>query len=160
MFGRGRNYMEKETIYIINKKMKKSSKYKYIRGKQITDPESGKRIYDINNYRLPSVTTILAATKDQTFLKNWKAKVGDEEAERIKNLSGRRGTAMHKFLENHITGVGYDDLTPIGCEAKPMAQKLLKWVLRLFQNTTVQKLCYTILGCMLGLLISYVFTMI
>jgi len=126
MFGRGRNYMVKETIYIINKKMKKSSKYKYIRGKQITDPESGKRIYDINNYRLPSVTTILAATKDQTFLKNWKAKVGDEEAERIKNLSGRRGTAMHKFLENHITGVGYDDLTPIGCEAKPMAQKIIE----------------------------------
>jgi len=126
MSGRGRNYTEKETIYIINKKMKKSSKYKYIRGKQITDPESGKRIYDINNYRLPSVTTILAATKDQTFLKNWKAKVGDEEAERIKNLSGRRGTAMHKFLENHITGVGYDDLTPIGCEAKPMAQKIIE----------------------------------
>jgi len=126
MSGRGRNYMVKETIYIINKKMKKSSKYKYIRGKQITDPESGKRIYDINNYRLPSVTTILAATKDQTFLKNWKAKVGDEEAERIKNLSGRRGTAMHKFLENHITGVGYDDLTPIGCEAKPMAQKIIE----------------------------------
>jgi len=126
MFGRGRNYTVKETIYIINKKMKKSNKYKYIRGKQITDPESGKRIYDINNSRLPSVTTILAATKDQTFLKNWKAKVGDEEAERIKNLSGRRGTSMHKFLESHIQGIGYDDLTPIGCQAKPMAQKIIE----------------------------------
>ena len=106
--------------------MKKSNKYNYIQGKQITDHESGKRVYDINNSRLPSVTTILAATKNQQFLKNWKARVGEQEAERIKNLSGKRGTAMHKFLENHITGVGYDDLTPIGCEAKPMAQKVIE----------------------------------
>ena len=106
--------------------MKKSNKYSYIQGKQITDHESGKRVYDINNSRLPSVTTILAATKNQQFLKDWKDKVGKEEAERIKNLSGKRGTAMHKFLENHITGVGYDDLTPIGCEAKPMAEKIIE----------------------------------
>ena len=33
---------------------------------------------------------------------------------------------MHKFLENHITGVGYDDLTGIGQEAKPMAQKIIE----------------------------------
>ncbi len=106
--------------------MKKSNKYNYIQGKQITDHESGKRVYDINNSRLPSVTTILAATKNQQFLKDWKGRVGKEEAERIKNLSSRRGTAMHKFLENHIQGIGYDDLTPIGCEAKPMAEKIIE----------------------------------
>ena len=106
--------------------MKKSNKYNYIQGKQITDHGSGKRVYDINNSRLPSVTTILAATKNQQFLKNWKARVGEQEAERIKNLSGKRGTAMHKFLENYIQGVGYDDLTPIGCEAKPMATKIIE----------------------------------
>ena len=33
---------------------------------------------------------------------------------------------MHKFLESHITGVGYDDLTEIGQEAKPMAQKVIE----------------------------------
>ena len=106
--------------------MKKSNKYKYIEGKQITDPDSGHRIYDIVGYRLPSVTTILGRTKNQQFLKDWKAKVGEQEADRIKNLSSRRGTAMHKFLENHITGVGYDDLTGIGQEAKPMAQKIIE----------------------------------
>ena len=108
------------------KGMKKSSKYKYIQGKQITNHETGTRVYDIVGYRLPSVTTVLGATKNQQFLKDWKAKVGTEEAERIKNLSSRRGTAMHKFLESHIQGVGYDDLTPIGCEAKPMAQKIIE----------------------------------
>ena len=33
---------------------------------------------------------------------------------------------MHKFLESHIEGVGYDDLTGIGQEAKPMAQKIIE----------------------------------
>ena len=106
--------------------MKKNNKYKYIEGKQITDPDTGHRIYDIIGTRLPSVTTVLGRTKNQQFLKDWKAKVGEQEAERIKNLSSRRGTAMHKFLENHILGTGYDDLTGIGQEAKPMAQKIIE----------------------------------
>jgi genome maintenance exonuclease 1 len=108
------------------KKIKKSNKYNYLQGKQITDEESGNRVYDFNGSRLPSVTTVLNATKNQQFLKDWKAKVGEEAAERIKNLSSRRGTAMHKFLESYIEGVGYDDLTPIGCEAKPMATKIIE----------------------------------
>ena len=106
------------------KGIKKSNKYNYLEGKRIED--QGSRIYDINGYRLPSVTTILARTKDQQFLKDWKAKVGEKEAERIKNLSSRRGTAMHKFLESYITGVGYDDLTELGQAAKPMAQKIIE----------------------------------
>ena len=106
--------------------IKLNNKYNYIQGKQITDHESGTRVYDIDNYRLPSVTTILGKTKDQQFLKDWKAKVGETEAERIKNLSSRRGTAMHKFLESHIQGVGYDDLTEIGQAAKPMAEKIME----------------------------------
>ena len=108
------------------KKIKKSNKYNYLQGKQITDEESGNRVYDFNGSRLPSVTTVLNATKNQQFLKDWKAKVGEEAAERIKNLSSKRGTAMHKFLESYIEGVGYDDLTPIGCEAKPMATKIIE----------------------------------
>ena len=105
---------------------KLSNKYSYIQGKQITDHGTGTRVYDIDNYRLPSVTTILGKTKDQQFIKDWKAKVGEEEADRIKNHSSRRGTAMHKFLESYVQGVGYDDLTGIGQEAKPMAQKIIE----------------------------------
>ena len=103
-----------------------NNKYKYIQGKQITDHGTGTRVYDINNSRLPSVTTILGATKNQQFLKDWTAKVGETEAERIKNLSSKRGTAMHKFLESYIQGIGYDDLTGIGQEAKPMAEKIIE----------------------------------
>ena len=106
--------------------MKKNNKYNYIQGKQITDVDTGTRFYDFAGVRLPSVTTILAKTKNQEYLTAWKNKVGHEKAESIKNLSSKRGTSMHKFLESHIQGVGYDDLTPIGCEAKPMAQKVIE----------------------------------
>jgi len=103
--------------------MKKNDKYNYVEGKQIMD--RGSRIYDVAGMRMPSVTTILSATKNQDFLNKWKAKVGEAEAERIKNLSSKRGTAMHKFLEKHIIGEGYEDLTEIGQAAKPMAQKII-----------------------------------
>ena len=106
--------------------LKKSNKYNYLQGKQITDHESGTRVYEVVGTRLPSVTTVLSATKNQQFLKDWKAKVGEQEAERIKNISSKRGTAMHKFLESHIQGVGYDDLTELGQAAKPMAQKIIE----------------------------------
>ena len=33
---------------------------------------------------------------------------------------------MHKFIESHGEGIGYDDLTTIGQEAKPMAQKIIE----------------------------------
>jgi len=106
--------------------MKKSDKYDYHEGKQITDPETGKRVYEISSYRLPSVTTILGATKNTEFLKQWKAKVGEAEADRIKNVSSARGTSMHKFLESYVTGVGYDDLTELGQAARPMADKIME----------------------------------
>jgi genome maintenance exonuclease 1 len=74
-----------EEYHNIGRKIKKNSKYNYVDGRQITD--QGSRVYDVAGYVLPSVTTILSRTKDQEFLKNWKAKVGEKEAERIKNLS-------------------------------------------------------------------------
>ena len=103
--------------------MKRNPKYTYVQGTRIT--EHGTRTYDIHGTSLPSVTTILNKTKDQTFIRRWKEKVGNDEAERIKNVSSKRGTAMHKFIERHITGRGYKDLTPIGQEAEPMAQKII-----------------------------------
>jgi len=104
--------------------MKHNGKYSYHQGTRITD--HGSRIYNIAGFKLPSVTTILAKTKDQSYLTKWKNKVGHEEAERIKNYSSKRGTSMHKFLEKHITGEGYEDLTEIGIQAKPMAQKIIE----------------------------------
>ena len=113
-----------EEYHNIGRSIKYNGKYNYVDASRIE--EHGSRTYDVLGTRLPSVTTILGATKNQQFLKDWKAKVGEQEAERIKNLSSRRGTSMHKFLESYITGVGYDDLTELGQAAKPMAEKVIE----------------------------------
>jgi len=113
-----------EEYHNIGKAIKLKEKYTYVDATRIE--EHGTRLYDVNGSRLPSVTTILGATKDQQFLKDWKAKVGEKEAERIKNHSSRRGTSMHKFIESYVTGVGYDDLTELGQEARPMAEKVIE----------------------------------
>ena len=103
--------------------MKQNKKYNYIQATRST--EHGSRTYDILGAKLPSVTTILARTKDQEYITRWKNKVGHEQAEQIKNLSSKRGTAMHKFLEKYLQDNGYEDLTTIGIQAKPMAEKII-----------------------------------
>ena len=77
--------------------MKKNDRYNYVRVPRSDD--EGNRTYDVKGIHLPSVTTILSRTKDQGFIRRWKAKVGEEQAEVIKNLASKRGTSMHKFIE-------------------------------------------------------------
>ena len=100
--------------------IKKINKYSYAQATRST--ELGSRNYDIAGYRLPSVTTILGRTKDDTYLRKWIAQKGKEEAERIKTQSAVRGTSMHKYLENYVLGKGYEDLTELGKTTKRMAQ--------------------------------------
>ncbi len=52
--------------------MKKNKKYNYVQATRSTD--QGTRTYDVDGTKLPSVTTILAQTKDQSYLDRWKAK--------------------------------------------------------------------------------------
>ena len=88
----------------------------------------GKRKYEVGGERLPSVTTILKNTQDASkaeSLAKWKAKVGEVEAERIKNTAATRGTAMHTYLEHYIKGGKVLDLTDVGREASSMGQTII-----------------------------------
>ena len=104
--------------------IKKTNKYSYVQGTRYTD--NGSRNDDVAGQRLPSVTTILGRTKDDTYLRKWIAQKGKEEAERIKTQSAVRGTSMHKYLENYVLGKGYEDLTELGKTTKRMAQKVIE----------------------------------
>ena len=89
----------------------------------------GKRHYDIDQEKLPSVTTILSATQSEEkrkSLADWKARMGAQYADRVRDIAAMRGTAMHKFLEAYIDGSGHKDLTSVGKEAEPMAQKIIE----------------------------------
>jgi hypothetical protein len=104
--------------------MKRLERYNYVRVPRSDD--EGNRTYDVQGAHLPSVTTILSRTKDQGYLKKWKAKVGEQQAEVIKNISSKRGTSMHKYIEAFILGRGYEDMTSLGQQAKTMAHKVIE----------------------------------
>ena len=100
--------------------------YTYPRSKRET--LKGDRHYDVNDEKLPSVTTILQATQSEekkASLQRWKAKVGENEAERVRNEAASRGTAMHKFLEYYVRNEKLLDLSDEGRAASSMAQAII-----------------------------------
>ena len=100
--------------------------YKYPKSKR--ELLKGDRHYDVNDEKLPSVTTILGATKSEDSkqsIANWQAKVGMEQATRIRDQAAARGTNMHTHLEAHVLGKGHLDLTPEGKIAKAMSETII-----------------------------------
>ncbi len=88
----------------------------------------GNRHYDVSNEILPSVTTILQATQSEekkASLARWRNKVGENEAERVKNEAAKRGTAMHEYLEYYIRQEKLLDLSTEGQAARSMAQSII-----------------------------------
>tara|TARA_R100001079_G_C4441766_1_gene149253 strand:+ start:894 stop:1601 length:708 start_codon:yes stop_codon:yes gene_type:complete len=71
---------------------------------------NGKRHYQTPDGRtVPSVTTILSATKDMTHLHAWRKRIGEAKAQQITTESANIGTVMHRSLEKHVKG---EDRTP------------------------------------------------
>ena len=98
--------------------------------KRFTYPSStrslvmGRRHYEIGTDKLPSVTTILSQTQSEEkrkSLANWQARLGKQNADRIRDISALRGTAMHTYLEGYINNTPHLDLTAVGQEAGRMA---------------------------------------
>ena len=107
--------------------MKWNKLYEY--PKSMRSLVNDERHYEVGTEKLPSVTTILSATSSdekRASLAKWKAKVGDVEADRIKNTAATRGTAMHSFLEHHLNGQGLLDLSDEGRAARSMAETIIK----------------------------------
>jgi len=70
----------------------------------------GKRLYEVaEGEKLPSVTTILSATKDMTAIWEWQKRIGVEKARRITTEAANIGTLMHASVEKHSLG---EDRTP------------------------------------------------
>ena len=106
--------------------MKWNKLYQY--PKSIRSLVKDERHYEIGVQKLPSVTTILSATasdEKRESIAKWKAKVGEVEAERVKNSAATRGTAMHSYLEYHLNGQGLLDLSDEGGVARSMAQTII-----------------------------------
>jgi len=80
--------------------------------------------------RLPSVTTILEATKPEEkkkALQEWRNRVGHKQAQAITTEAAGRGTRMHKWLENYVkTGdTGEPGNNPYSLQSHNMAQSII-----------------------------------
>jgi genome maintenance exonuclease 1 len=91
----------------------------------------GKRKYATpDGEKLPSVTTILDATKSEESkqaLANWRRRVGHAKAQEITTEAAGRGTRMHKWLEDYIkTGVmGEPGSNPYSIQSHQMARSII-----------------------------------
>ena len=106
--------------------MKWNKLYKY--PKSTRSLIEGSRHYDVSNEVLPSVTAIIARTQSEEkkqSLEQWRQRVGEQEADRIKDTAASRGTLMHSFLEYYIRGDKLLDLSDEGQVASGMGQVII-----------------------------------
>lgn len=94
------------------------------------DTGNGRRYLSPDGEKLPSVTTVLEATKSEESKKallNWRKRVGEQKAKEITTEAAGRGTRMHKFLEDYIkTGLlSEPGSNPYSKQSHLMAQTII-----------------------------------
>jgi genome maintenance exonuclease 1 len=102
-------------------------RYQYKACQQINDPVTRKRVYlTPDGEKLPSVTTILSATKDMTHLNEWRDKIGHAKAQQITTEAAGVGTAMHGNLERFLCGMERQPgNNPVHVQANKMADVII-----------------------------------
>jgi genome maintenance exonuclease 1 len=102
-------------------------RYQYKECKQINDPVTRKRVYlTPDGEKLPSVTTILSATKDMKALNEWRDRIGHDKAQQITTEAASVGTAMHANLERFLCGMERQPgNNPVHVKANAMADVII-----------------------------------
>ena len=106
--------------------MKWNNKFNY--PKSSRSIENGMRKYLFGDEKLPSVTSILQATKseeDKAALENWKQRVGHKEANKIKTEASSRGTSMHSYIEDFLRGRINESFFESNEQYKNMAKEII-----------------------------------
>lgn len=71
--------------------------------------EDGMRYYEVGEDSYPSITSILGYFKKKHILE-WRARVGDEEANKISARASRRGTEIHNMVEAYLRNDPMDQI--------------------------------------------------
>ena len=103
-------------------------RFQYKNCVQVNDPVTRKRVYRTpDGESLPSVTTILSATKDQTHLIEWRKRIGEAKAQQITTEAAGVGTAMHANLERFLIGEQRQPgNNPVHVQANKMADVIIE----------------------------------
>jgi ATP-dependent exoDNAse (exonuclease V) beta subunit len=90
---------------------------------------NGPRTYNVDDKKVPSVTTIISGTQPKEkskALDKWRERVGYQEADLITSQAARRGTEMHYVLEQYMSGQGYLNLSDDGSLPRMMAHTIIE----------------------------------
>jgi genome maintenance exonuclease 1 len=78
--------------------------HKLLKGFKLERTEiDDQRYYKTPSGLFKSVTTILSEKIDKPYLKEWKERVGEEEAKRVSTKATIRGTAVHSLVEKYLS---------------------------------------------------------
>lgn len=69
--------------------------------------ERGRHYIIPSGEKLPSVTTVLAQHMDNSWLLEWKKKIGEAKAKQISSYALRRGRAIHTIAEKYVLNEDY-----------------------------------------------------
>jgi len=82
--------------------------YEYEDFAQSTTNEDGSRVYvNASGVAYPSATTVLSVLSKDS-IKEWRQRVGEEEANRISSAAATRGTKIHTLVEKYL---GNEEIT-------------------------------------------------
>lgn len=77
-----------------------------------TDTTPVRRLYVApDGSKYPSVTTVLSILSEDS-IRAWRARVGEEEANKISHRASNRGTAVHSIIEDYLNNEPTDDYLP------------------------------------------------
>ena len=72
-----------------------------------SSPETGRRYCTPTGERYPSITTVLSILSKDSILE-WRARVGNEEANRVSRVAAGRGTSVHSIVEDYLNNKELD----------------------------------------------------
>jgi len=84
----------------------------------------GVRYYTVEGRPMVSITSVTSHYNKEIFVK-WRAKVGEEEANRISKRSTDRGTKVHTCIENFLWNKDVPDTDPLPRMLFTQAKKIL-----------------------------------
>ena len=99
---------------------------------------------------MPSITTILGKTSNNTWLQAWRARVGEDEAARVSKVATDRGTLVHEYMERFWNKEDImSDLTKENLDVIKMVNSLVKVTQENLQEVYAQEVAVwsKTLGC-------------
>ncbi len=68
---------------------------------ETTTTKKGRQYVDPDGNTYPSITTVLSILSEDG-IRAWRARVGEEEANRISRIASTRGTTVHNIIEKYV----------------------------------------------------------